>query len=138
MEQMFLLRGPQAQPVTTGGAGTFCTSVSLMEDWEGYAGQKEQHVRGLHSARERGLGGRGPGLRASVSQGSRAAFIWRLQGTWPSLALEERCRAEAGSGPWPRPPVPGLSAFRFPTRLLAKGVQATVRFFTSLEVCKNY
>lgn len=39
--------------------------------------------------------------------------------------------------PLARLPVPGLSAFRFPTRLLAKAVQATVHFFTSLEVCKK-
>lgn len=77
-------------------------------------------------------------LRASLSHVSGAAFIWTATGAVPGLKPEERCPRETGSGFWPRSPVPGLSAFRFPTRLLAKVAQATVHFFTSLEVCKNY
>lgn len=77
-------------------------------------------------------------LRASLSRVSRAAAIQRAAG---DVARSEAGGKMPGRGrkqPLARLPVPGLSAFRFPTRLLAKAVQATVHFLQAWRFVKNY
>lgn len=86
-----------------------------------------------------GGGGAGwPARRTSLSHLVGQPLSEGPQWTGPGLRPEGKIPSTGRR--WPLAKITGArpQCLRFPTRLPAKVVQATVHFFTRLEVCKNY